>query len=287
MRRSFRDAIVGFSIIGGMVAFAGTMLWLKGVRMGAKTWSVIANFEDASGLSERSPVTYRGILVGSVGGIKVMPESVQAILEIEKADLRLPRPVMAKVLKSSLLGGDVQISLIAENKLRSLNTPLPTSNNCPGNQILCSGDNIQGVPLSSLSSLTIELERLIQDAKEQDILKYLIDSTKQFDRTQKELEELILQAKKEINSTQPILLELHKASSHLNNILGAIDNPRTLDDIQGTATNTRALTRTIDELGNDMKRFMNDEELMQAFRKVTIGLGELFGEIYPSKTNRR
>jgi phospholipid/cholesterol/gamma-HCH transport system substrate-binding protein len=43
-----------------------------------------ANFNDASGLAERSPVTYRGILVGSVRSIKVTSSAVVAELEITK-----------------------------------------------------------------------------------------------------------------------------------------------------------------------------------------------------------
>ena len=55
MRRSVRDAIVGFSIVGAVVAFSGAMLWLRGVRLGANVWRVKANFPDASGLAVRSP----------------------------------------------------------------------------------------------------------------------------------------------------------------------------------------------------------------------------------------
>ncbi len=65
MRRSVREAIVGFSIVGAIAAFAGTMLWMRGIRLGAETWTVTVRFDDAGGLDARSPVTYRGILVGS------------------------------------------------------------------------------------------------------------------------------------------------------------------------------------------------------------------------------
>ena len=102
MRRSIRDAIVGFSIFGGVVAFASTMLWLRGVRFSANSWNITANFEDASGLAERSPVTYRGILVGSVQKIKITPESIQATLEINNGDLQLSKPVIGKEFKESL-----------------------------------------------------------------------------------------------------------------------------------------------------------------------------------------
>ena len=120
MRRSFRDAIVGISILGGIIAFGGSMLWLRGIKIGANTWTIKANFSDASGLAERSPLTYRGILVGEVGSIDVKPETVQAVLKVEKIDLRLPKPVIARVVKNSLLGGDVQVALFSNGHFQQV-----------------------------------------------------------------------------------------------------------------------------------------------------------------------
>ena len=104
MRRSVRDAIVGFTVIGGIIGFASTALWLRGVRLGSSNWTLTARFNDAAGLAERSPVTYRGILVGSVRSIAVTPEAVVAELDINKGDLVLPLPVTATVASGSLLG---------------------------------------------------------------------------------------------------------------------------------------------------------------------------------------
>ena len=60
MRRSVRDAIVGFTVLAGLVGFAATGMWMRGIRLGSSEWRLTANFNDASGLAERSPVTYRG-----------------------------------------------------------------------------------------------------------------------------------------------------------------------------------------------------------------------------------
>ena len=84
MRRSVRDAIVGFTVIGGIIGFTSTALWLRGVRLGKSHWTLSASFNDAAGLAERSPVTYRGIQVGSVRSIAVTPQAVVAELEIKK-----------------------------------------------------------------------------------------------------------------------------------------------------------------------------------------------------------
>ncbi len=288
MRRSFRDAIVGFSIIGGVVAFSFSMLWLRGIKIGSDTWSFKANFSDASGLAERSPVTYRGILVGSIGAINVTPNNVQATIEISKKDLLLPKPVFAKVVKSSLLGGDVEIALTSRGNAFDLKAPLPlpSSKDCPEKIILCQGNVIEGDPLTSISSLTSALEEILKKAGKEDIVASFVESTKQFDLTQKRLDELILQVQVEIERAEPIITELNKATAHLSNILAAIDNPKTLEDIQNTASYTSSLSQKIDEIGTDVNRMMDDEELMNAFRNVTIGLGRLFNEIYPSKTIR-
>ncbi len=283
MRRSYRDALVGLSIVGGMVVFGGTMLWLRGIRIGSNAWHIKANFSDAIGLAERSPVTYRGILIGEVGEITVKPEAVQAILKIEKTGLRLPTPVIARVVKNSLLGGDVQVALVSSGKLLSKNAPWPRDEDCLGRNILCEGDLIEGEPLTSISTLTTELERMIRKAGNEEVIENLVNSTKQFDKTQKQLEELIVQAKIEINRAQPIILELTEAVEHINNIMTAIDNPKTLNDLKETANNARSLSKKLDSFGTDINDLMDDEELMSALRSVTIGLGQFFNEVYPSK----
>ncbi len=286
MRRSFRDAIVGLSLVGGMVAFGGIMLWLRGIRVGSNSWNIKANFSDATGLAERSPVTFRGILIGEVGEIQVKPEAVQATLKIEKSDLRLPTPVKARVVKNSLLGGDVQIALFSKsNAMPEDSAPLPTAENCTGNNILCEGDLIEGEPLTSISTLTTELERIVKKAGQEEIIENLVKSTKQFDRTQKQLEELIIQAKEEFKRAEPIITQLNKATMHINNIMASIDNPKTLEDLKETASNVRSLSKKIDSFGTDINKIMDDEELITAIRSVTIGLGQFFDEVYPAKTN--
>ena len=71
MRRSLRDSIVGFSLLGGILIFTFFSFWLRGVRLSSKNWHLFAEFNNASGLSKKSPVTYRGILVGSIEDILI------------------------------------------------------------------------------------------------------------------------------------------------------------------------------------------------------------------------
>jgi len=281
MRRSLRDAFVGFSLLGGLVIFSGAMLWLKDFRLGSKTWEISASFKDASGLAQMSPVTYRGIIVGSVQKINFTPNSVHTKIKLNNDNLILPKPVIAKIVTSSMLGGDAQLSLVSLGKSLNKNELITVKKDCPNKRILCSGDNIKGIEMASISSLTEGINGIIDEADRQEIVNKVSESIEQFDRTQANLDELVLLSKLELIRAKPIISELTKASIHLNNILESLDNPKTLKDIQELASTSSSLTKKIDQMSTDMGNIMEDKELIEALKRVTIGLSKLFDDIYP------
>ena len=281
MRRSLRDAFVGFSLLGGLVIFSGAMLWLKDFRLGSKTWEISASFKDASGLAQMSPVTYRGIIVGSVQKINFTPNTVDTKIKLNNDNLILPKPVIAKIVTSSMLGGDAQLSLVSLGKSLNKNELITVKKDCPNKRILCSGDNIKGIEMASISSLTEGINGIIDEADRQEIVNKVSESIEQFDRTQANLDELVLLSKLELIRAKPIISELTKASIHLNNILESLDNPKTLKDIQELASTSSSLTKKIEQMSTDMGNIMEDKELIEALKRVTIGLSKLFDDIYP------
>ena len=281
MRRSLRDAFVGFSLLGGLLIFSGAMLWLRDFRLDSKAWEITANFKDASGLAKMSPVTYRGIIVGSVQKINFTPSTVETKIKIHKNNLILTKPVIAKIVTSSVLGGDAKLSLISLGKSSRKNEVLTVNKDCPNKTILCDGDTIKGLETASISSITEGLDVILDQTDKQAIVNKLSESIKQFDRTQANLDELVLLSKSELLRAKPIISELTKASFHLNNILESLDNPKTLNDLQDLASTTSSLTKKIDQMSADVGNIMEDEELINALKRVTIGLSKLFDDIYP------
>ena len=281
MRRSVRDAFVGFSLLGGLIIFSGAMLWLRDFRLASKTWEISANFKDASGLAKLSPVTYRGIIVGSIQKINFTRNSVETKIKLNNNNLILPKPVIAKIVTSSVLGGDAQLSLISLGKSLNRNEKYTVKKDCPNKRILCNGEKIKGVEMISISTLTEGLDEIIDQADKQAIVNKVSESIKQFDRTQANLDELVLLSKSELIRAKPIITELTKASIHLNNILESLDNPKTLKDIQELASTSSSLTKKIDQMSSDMGNIIEDKELMDALKSVTIGLSKLFDDIYP------
>ncbi|WP_115131573.1 MlaD family protein [Synechococcus sp. N26] len=286
MRRSVRDAIVGFTVVGGIVGFASTTLWLRGVRLGASYWTVTARFNDAAGLAERSPVTYRVITVGSVRSIAVTPEAVVAELEINKGDLRLSLPVTATVGAGSLLGGDAQVALLSSGTPLPQDAPLPQAPGCQPTRQLCSGGTVVGQEVPSLSTVTATMQELLAQVQEERVIPNMAASLELINATTKKFEALTLQLQDDLAKAAPVIRNLETATAHMNNIVASLDNPQTLSGLQQTVANAAELSAKINAVGSDVARLTGDPEFMKGVRNLTIGLGELFGEIYPAHTAR-
>ena len=281
MRKSYRDSIVGFSLLGGILIFTFFSFWLKGVRLSSKTWHLFAEFSNASGLSKKSPVTYRGILVGSIEDILFTNGSIKAKIVLNNPEIILPRPAFARVVTNSFLGGDVQVALETSEREIPKEIEKPTSENCNSKLIICQGDIITGKQLSSLSSITNRLSQLLKESNQENLIENILKSIDQFDRTQENLDELIYISKQEILRVEPLIKEITVAANHLNNILSTIDDKETLNDIKLTINAARSISSKIDEMSDDFEKLKNDKELTKSIRDLTIGLSKFLNEIYP------
>ena len=281
MRRSLRDSIVGFSLLGGILIFTFFSFWLRGVRLSSKNWHLFAEFNNASGLSKKSPVTYRGILVGSVEDIIFTNESIQAKITLNNHDIILPKPAFAKVVTNSFLGGDVQVALETSEKIIPQNTAKPTSEKCDSKLIVCEGDIITGKQLSSLSNITNKISQLLKVSNQENLIENIVNSIDQFDKTQENLDELIFLSKQEILRIEPLIKEITTSANHLNNILSTIDDKETLNDIKLTINAAKSISAKLVDMSDDFEKLTNDKELTKSIRDLTIGLSKFFNEIYP------
>ncbi len=281
MRRSLRDSIVGFSLLGGILIFTFFSFWLRGVKLSSKNWYLFAEFSNASGLSKKSPVTYRGILVGSIEDILFTNESIKAKIVINNPDIILPKPAFARVVTNSFLGGDVQVALETSEKTIPKNTFKSTSEKCNSKLIICQGDTITGKQLSSLSNITNRINQLLKESNQENLIENVVNSIDQFDRTQENLDELIYLSKQEIIRVKPLIKEITIAAGHLNNILSSINDEETLKDIKLTIDAAESISGKIDNMSDDFELLMKDKELTKSIRDLTIGLSKFLNDIYP------
>jgi len=281
MRRSLRDSIVGFSLLGGLLVFTFFSFWLRGVKLSSKNWFLFAEFNNASGLSKKSPVTFRGILVGSIEDIIFTNESIKAKIVLNNPDIILPKPAFARVVTNSFLGGDVQVALETSEKTIPKNTAKAISEKCDSKLIICQGDTITGKQLSSLSNITNRINQLLKESNQENLIENIIKSIDQFDTTQENLDELIYLSKQEIIRVKPLIKEVTIAAGHLNNILSTINDEKTLEDIKLTIEAAESISGKFDNMSDDFEQLMKDKELTKSIRDLTIGLSKFLNEIYP------
>ncbi len=281
MRRSLRDSIVGFSLIGGLIIFTSFSFWLRGIKLSSKDWFLYADFNNASGLSKKSPVTYRGIIVGSIEDLIFTNESIKAKIVINNPEIILAKPAFAKVVTNSFLGGDVQVALETSEADLPENVEKATSKVCNSKLIVCEGDTILGKKLSSLSNITNRINKLLKDSNQENLVENIINSIEQFDKTQENLDELIYLSKQEIIRIKPFLNDLTIAAGHLNKILATMNDAETLEDIKLTLEASSSISRKINLLADEFELLMKDQELTSALRDLAIGLSKFLNEIYP------
>ena len=281
MRRSLRDSIVGFSLVGGLIIFTSFSFWLRGIKLSSKDWFIFADFNNASGLSKKSPVTYRGIIVGSIEDLIFTNESIKAKIVINNPEIILAKPAFAKVVTNSFLGGDVQVALETSEENLPKNIEKATSKACNKNLIVCEGDTITGKQLSSLSNITNRINQLLKDSNQENLVENIINSIEQFDKTQVNLDELIYLSKKEINRVEPLLNELTIAAGHLNKLLATMNDEETLEDIKLTLESSRSIFEKLDLMADDFQLLIKDKELTSSLRDLVIGLSKFLNEVYP------
>ncbi len=281
MRRSLRDSIVGFSLLGGLLVFTFFSFWLRGVKLSSKNWYFFAEFNNASGLSKKSPVTYRGILVGAVEDILFTNESIKAKIVLNNPNIILSKPTFARVVTNSFLGGDVQVALETSEKTIPKNTAKAISEKCDSKLIICQGDTITGKQLSSLSNITNRINQLLKESNQENLIENVVKSIDQFDKTQENLDELIYLSKQEIIRVKPLLKEVTIAAGHLNSILSTINDQETLKDIKLTIEAAESISGKFDNMSDDFEQLMKDKELTKSIRDLTIGLSKFLNDIYP------
>ncbi len=306
MRRSVREALVGFSLLAAIASGLGLWFWLRGISLSRNTWTIQASFTDAAGLAERSPVSFRGVLVGNVRKITVTDAAVVADLEITDPQLRLARPLVARVGTASLLGGDAQVSLLARGGPLPAGLPGPREKGCNDTRMVCNGGKVSGIAAANLDSVTEIVQNLLKQADREKLVPQMVAATAAFEKSSQETEKfskdgqvflresqkLVSQLNQSMGKVDPILNNLNtasadaaKATSHVRNLTAALDNPKTVADLQATLTNAKRLTDRWSAVGGDVSKLSGDPEFLEGIRSVSIGLGKFFEELYPAQVD--
>ena len=290
MRRSVREAIVGFSLLAAISSAVGLSFWLRGISISRTNWTVQADFDQARGLAERSAVVYRGVQVGNVRKVRVTPKAVVAELEITNPDLRLAKPAYAEIGEASILGGEAQVSLVSTGPLLPANAPAPYTKACNQAVMLCNRSSIAGLQSPSLSTVTALMSKMLAQVEQEKLIDKFTTLTGSFNKAAVEASSFLQDGKVlvkkvdgSVDKLQPTIANLNAGSASLKNLIAALDNPKTVKELQATVTNAEVLTAKWNAVGGDVKKLTDDPKFMDSVRSVAVGLGKFFDELYPER----
>jgi phospholipid/cholesterol/gamma-HCH transport system substrate-binding protein len=165
--RTVREGSVGLLILAGIGLFIGIALWLQGIQLSKRSFTIFIEFANAVGLQVGAPVRYRGVTVGKIVGIRPQPNKVEVEAEISPATTLIPREVIAQVNQSGLIS-QTAIELTPLTQLPPTVKTTPLAKDCNQGLILCNQARLSGEPGFSIDELgraTIRFANLYTDPK--------------------------------------------------------------------------------------------------------------------------
>lgn len=154
-----RQGILGLFLIITAATTTGIILWLKGSTFGQPTFDLIATLPDITGISEGSPVRYRGSQIGRVTTITPQTDGIQLRIRITNPTLAIPADADLRINQSSFLGSSTLDITPNPISVLPLSPTKPLDKNCNSTLILCHNSTLigqQGVSTEALLRASME-----------------------------------------------------------------------------------------------------------------------------------
>ena len=164
--RSLREGSAGLLILAFVGVTLGLVAWIRGFSFGQDRYSIFVEFANANRLKTGAVVRYRGVRVGKIAAMNPSANGVEAEIEIDDRDLRIPQDV-AVVANQTGLVGETSVDIIPQTTLSSQALSLsPIGDECNSRLIVCDEDRISGqsgADFQELIDSTVELTEKLSD----------------------------------------------------------------------------------------------------------------------------
>ncbi len=258
--RTLREGSVGLLIIFGILVFGGLALWIKGIKFGAKSYKIIADFPDINGIQLGDGVRYRGLQVGRVNNIQPSTNGVDVVIEINSADLLIPRDATLKATSSGLIG-ETFIEIVPQSALSAEVANMnPVSSNCDESKIICNNARLQGekgITLDDLLPFTYRFSKAYGEpefvAKIDSAVGNAGDAAEEITDLTRNTSTLVNDLKQEVNNASKELVATAEAFQTTAKQVDQLTN--NVDQL--IAQNESKLTTTLNSISSTSDRLQN------------------------------
>lgn len=294
-RKNLRDGALGLFIIGGVVAFGGALLWLRGLQISGSKFSFSIKMPDASGLNTGSVVRFRGVEVGRVTALTPQVDGVSVLVSMDNPKLIIPKQAIAETNQSGFLG-NTNIDIFPPKEKLALDANLnPLAKDCNGELIVCQGGEIEGTRGVSFTVLLKDMSVTLRKINDQSLIDNLNDTLVAAKSTARSIQKLTDSANRVVGTFENQIVKFGdtadaisgaavKVGSAANSAQDLIEVNReklaqTLDGIAAASREARSLLASAKPLLNDGKFIENLQKLSENAAETAANLRKVSGEL--------
>jgi phospholipid/cholesterol/gamma-HCH transport system substrate-binding protein len=263
-RRFWNEIKVGLLAVGAIALLVLSVRFLEGVPMFGGTYTLVSEFENASGIKEGSPVTVRGLSVGTVQRVELSGRTggVEVWMQIQ-GDVELTEGTTASTAGiAALENGHVRL------------------HRAPGGEPLASGARIPAVDRGALDKLrerALPMARRV-DSMLADASGTLSEAERVVGRSGTDVRALIDNVRATSADVKSLVrterTRLHRALVHLERTSASLDTlvadlqhvsstnrdtlARAVHDAQGTLRHTRRAARSLERSAKGLEGIVAD-----------------------------
>lgn len=255
--RSVREGSVGLLILLGLGLFVGSVLWLRGLNFGRRSYTAVIEFANVGGIQQGGIVRYRGVNVGNVLAVRPGANGVEVEIEIGSADLIIPRDVSIAANQSGLISE--AILDITPQKPLPANAVVakPLDPNCDRTLIVCNGSRLQGeigVSLDQLIAATTRFTNAYSDpnfvANVNEVTKNASTAAANVAQLSRDLSRLTRTTERQLSTLSATATSVQRAANQVSASTTKTANQfdATAQQIRLTAQQTNRLVANLDNL---------------------------------------
>jgi phospholipid/cholesterol/gamma-HCH transport system substrate-binding protein len=277
--RTFREGSVGLLLLAGLGVFGLILLWLNRVTTSQRSYKVIIEFANATGMQKGTLVRYRGVKVGSISKIQPGLNNVEVEIDISQPELKIPRDVLVEANQSGLISESIIDITPKATLIQATDVAKPTEKNCNPQIIVCNGSRLKGqvgISVDELIRSSTTLSVAYSNPKFYKTVNKTLESTSQAAANiadlSRELKVLSKSAQQQLGTFSATANSVQRATDKLSTSTSQTVNQfgTTAKQFSTTATEFGTTAKTISSTANQAKTLVTNLDNLVTTNRSTL-----------------
>lgn len=272
---------VGAFALGGAVVLAGIITFMGAFSFGKKGYELHIDYPQVSGLMPGHVVRYAGVQVGTVKEIKVAPDKVEVIAEIND-DIKIPQGALFTISSDGIMG-EKFVSVIPPAK--------------PGQGYVAEGSTVKGAAgggmdeffassgdlVKRMESIASAFENVFGDKEVQQSMKSgfknMNDIAENMNTFTKVMADVAVANQQDITSMIHQINELSQrmngTAAHIESIMNGVDNNgQTGKNVAAIAQNMADTSKRMENIVSVLEAVAKDPVTQQSLKETLVNVKE-------------